>query len=144
MHILVVRAHTVNAAILCKLNDSVSYSLCELVVMAVKNDVVGECVHTVIEGSNALKIKMVGGLVKHKHVCAGEHHFAYHAAHLFAAGKYLDGLVNIVAGEKHSSKEGAKVALALVLGKLAHPVHNVKLAVVEILAVVLGKVCLSC
>mgnify|MGYP001037127213 CR=1 FL=1 len=140
MHILVVAAHAVDYAGVGDFYDAVCDGLGELVVVAGEDDIIFEGLHAVIERGDALEVEMVRRLVEQQEVCAGEHHAAEHAAHLFAAGEHLDGLVHIVAGEEHAAEEGAQIALALVLGELAHPVDEVKLAAVEVRAVVLGEV----
>ena len=83
---------------------------------------------------------MVCRLIEHEEVCAREHHLAYHASDLFAAGEDLHGLVHIVAGEEHAAEEGAQIAFAFILGKLAHPVHEVIVAVFKVAVVILGEV----
>ena len=99
-----------------------------------------EGLHAVVERRDALKVKMVRRLVENKEVCAREHHLAYHAPYLFAAGEHLHGLVYIIAGEEHTPEEGAQIALALVFGKLADPVHEVIVAVFKEAVVILGKI----
>ena len=112
-------------------------------VVAGENNVEGEGGHAVIEGLNAFKVKMVGGLVEHEDAAAFKHDFAEHAAYLFSTGENADILVNLVAGEKHSSEEGTQIAFTLIHAELTHPVDEVIFAACEEMLVILGEIALG-
>ena len=95
VHILVVRAAAVDDAVRRDLNDAVGDRLRELVVVACKDDVVGEGGHAVIERRDALQIQMVRRLIEHEEVRAREHHLRDHTAHFLAAGQDLDLLIDL-------------------------------------------------
>ena len=102
--------------------------------------VAGEVDQRVVDRRDGFQIEVVGGLVEHEEVRAGEHHAGEHDAHLLAAGKHADGLVHVVAGEEHPAEEAAHVRFQLFGRILGEPLHHVEVAAVEILAVVLGEV----
>ena len=64
LHVIVVRAHTVDDAVFGDFNDSVCNGLSQLMVMGRENDVVGECFHAIVQSSDAFQVQMVGGLVE--------------------------------------------------------------------------------
>ena len=94
----------------------------------------------IIQGGDGLQIQVVGGLVKQQHVGPGEHHPGEHAPHLLAAGEHLDGLVNLVAGEEHPAQETPQIGLVGVGRPLPQPLHQIVVAVLEELGVVLREV----
>ena len=105
-----------------------------------ENHVAGEVDQRVVDRRDGFQIEVVGGLVEHEEVRAGEHHAGEHDAHLLAAGKHTDGLVHVIAGEEHPAEEAAHVRFQLFRRILGEPLHHVEVAAVEILAVVLGEV----
>ena len=57
VHVLIICTAAVNHAVISKLDDTVGDSLCQLVVMTGKEDVMLESFHSVIQSGNALVFK---------------------------------------------------------------------------------------
>ena len=95
--------------ILGEVKDAVGNGLHQLVVVAGDHEVALHIGEAVIESGDGFQIQVVGGLVKEQEVGTGEHHAGEHAAHLFAAGENLHGLIHIFTAEEHAAKEAAKI-----------------------------------
>ena len=86
---------------------------------------------------------MVGGLIQQQGVGLGEHEAAEHAAHLFAAGEHLGGLVYVIAAEEHTAQEAAQVGFGGIEGELGQPLDQVALETFEEAGVILGEIALG-
>ena len=136
MHILIIGAETINDSVRRNLNDAVGHGLRQLVIVACEDDVIGESSHAIVERGNAFQIQMVRRLIENEEIRAAEHHLGNHAAHLLAAGEYLDLLIDVITREQHAAEEGSQITFALILGELTHPVDEVIVAVIKIAAVI--------
>ena len=102
----------------------------------------GELDQSVVERGDGFHVQMVGGLVEHQAVRAGDHHLGKQASHLFSSGKDAHLLHAVLTREQHSSQEAAHIGDVLHRGVAHQPVRDGQI-IVELLRVVLGEVSLG-
>ena len=141
LQIFLISALPVDAALRCDLDNAVCHSFQNLVVVRGQNDYALEIHQTVIDSGDALQIEVVGRSVQKQYVGVEQHHAGKHAANLFAAGQYLDRLINIIAGEQHSAQKAPQERFGFVrCGILADPVQNGIIVVIEVCRVIHRKI----
>ena len=86
---------------------------------------------------------MVRGLVEQEYIAAEHHHAREHAAHLFAAGKHLHGLIDVFAGEQHFAEETAQIRFGGVFGILLEPADDGIFRIGEIGGIILREIGLT-
>ena len=72
--ILVAAASVDKAAVGQDLDNSVGDGVEDLVVVRGEKNITFKGAHTVVNGGNILKVKVVGGLIDNKHIRAEHHH----------------------------------------------------------------------
>ena len=97
----------------------------------------------VVDGSDGLEVEVVGGLVEQEYIAAEHHHAREHAAHLFAAGKHLHGLIDVFAGEQHFAEETAQIRFGGVFGILLEPANDGIFRIGEIGGIILREIGLT-
>ena len=77
--------------------------------MRSENHCTRELDKSVVERCDGLHVKVVGRLVKQKHISAHNHHLREHNSYLLTTGQHLNLLDTVITCEQHSSKEASYI-----------------------------------